>query len=136
LKVNQMTEYLCKEITADVVGTYLSVYRATCAFRREHEPSRLAWELIKALSQRGREVVEIFPARPKATSAKNKPGQSVFLVNGEVIVLVLKVVHLHDTEREALEKLVCNTTGVVGLALNFGSRSPEFWRAQRSAASV
>jgi hypothetical protein len=134
--MSSMTEYLCKEITADVVGAYLSIYRATCAYRHEHEPPKLARELISALTKRGREAVEIFPPRRRVTSAKSRPGQSVFLVNGKVIVLVLKVVHLHDREREALEKLICSTSWTVGLALNFGSRSPEFWRAQKDYAQI
>jgi hypothetical protein len=131
-----MTEYLCKEITADVVGVYLSIYRATYAYRHEHEPLKLSRELVDALSKRGREAVEIFPVQRKTASSKSKPGQSVFLVNGQVIVLVLKVARLHERERDALEKLICNTTWRVGLALNFGSRFPEFWRAQKDTDSV
>ena len=131
-----MSEYLCKEITADVVGAYFSVYRATCAYRRKHEPPKLAQELINSLTSRGREAVGILPPRPKMTNPIKSTAQSVFLVNGKVVVLVLKVVHLRDREREALERLVYSTIWTVGLALNFGSRSPEFWRAQKDYAQI
>lgn len=127
-----MTEFLCREITADVIGIYLSVYRASCAYRREHEPPKLAGELMDALAKRGRETLEIAQRPHRRTSAQNKTVQSVFLVNDQVLVQVLKVVHMNYREYDALEHLFCNSTCAVGLALNFGSRTPEFWRTQQS----
>lgn len=127
-----MTEFLCREITADVIGIYLSVYRASCAYRREHEPPKLAGELMDALAKRGRETLEIAQRPHRRTSAQNKTVQSVFLVNDQVLVQVLKVVHMNYREYDALEQLFCNSTCAVGLALNFGSRTPEFWRTQQS----
>ncbi len=127
-----MTEFLCREITADVIGIYLSVYRASCAYRREHEPPKLAGELMDALAKRGRETLEIAQRPHRRTSAQNKTVQSVFLVNDQVLVQVLKVVHMNYREYDALEQLFCNSTCSVGLALNFGSRTPEFWRTQQS----
>ncbi len=131
-----MPEYLCKEITADVIGTYLSVFRATCAYRSEHSPRKLAGELINFLSKRGRQTVEIAQSKPRRKPFQHQPvEQSAFLVNGQVLVLVLNVVHLNDGEREALDKLISGTTCVVGFALNFGNRSPEFWRTERSTTA-
>ncbi len=128
-----MTEFLCREITADVIGIYLSVYRASCAYRREHEPPKLARELMEALAKRGRETLEIAqPRHRRRAFAQNKTVQSVFLVNDQVLVQVLKVIHLNTREYDALEQLFCNSTCMVGLALNFGSRTPEFWRTQQS----
>ena len=132
MKVNKMTEFLCREITADVIGIYLSVYRASCAYRREHEPPKLAGELMEALAKRGRETLEIAQPRRRKAFAQNRMVQSVFLVNDQVLVQVLKVVHLNYREYDALEQLFCNSTCVVALALNFGSRTPEFWRTQQS----
>jgi hypothetical protein len=125
-----MSTYLCKEITADIVGAYLGIYRATCAFRREYEPPRLARELIQALNQRGRETLELSP--PRSKTALGQSVQSLFLVNSEVLVLVVKLARLRLQEQAALEKLLNQPTWRVGLALNFGSRAPEFWRTQRS----
>ena len=130
-----MTEFLCREITADVIGTYLGVYRSTSAYRSEHTPLRLARELIAALTKRGRETVEIVQKRRRLDPYQNRISEhSAFLVNGDVLVLVFKVGRLNDREREVLEKLIESTTCVVGLALNFGSRKPDFWRSQKIPA--
>ena len=130
-----MPEYLCKEITADVIGTYLGVYRSTCAYRNEYTPRRLASELIAALTKRDRETAEIVQKPRRLDPYQNRVSeQSAFLVNGEVLVLVFKVGRLNDREREVLEKLINSTTCIVGLALNFGSRKPDFWRLQKTPA--
>jgi hypothetical protein len=44
----------------------------------------------------------------------------------------MKVVHLRSKDFEGLEKQVNASELDVGLALNFGSRTPEFWRVQKN----
>lgn len=125
-----MAEFLCKEITADIIGAYLIVYRNTCAFRREYEPAKLAKELMWALAERGRVVVQVFPVQRRNGSGHNKNAHSAFLVNNRVLVIVMKVVHLRTKDQELLEKQLSTSEWDAGFALNFGSRTPEFWRAQ------
>jgi len=128
-----MTEYLCKEITADIIGAYFKVYRDTCAFRREYEPAKLAKELMWALAERDRVSVQVFPLRRGTGLGRNPNTQSAFLVNNQVLVVVTKVIHLRVQDREALEKQLGASEWQVGLALNFGSRTPEFWRSQKNS---
>jgi hypothetical protein len=127
-----MTEYLCREITADVIGAYLIVYRDTCAFRREYEPAKLAKELMWALAERDRVSIQVFPPKRGSGLGRNTNAQSAFLVNSQVLVVVTKVIHLRIQDREALEKQLGTSEWEVGLALNFGSRTPEFWRSQKN----
>ena len=127
-----MAEFLCKEIVADIVGVYLLVYRDTCAFRREYEPARLAKQLTEMLTQRGRVVVKVLSGGSGKGTLRNKNARSVLLVNNQCLVVVMKVVHLRSKDFEGLEKQVNASELDVGLALNFGSRTPEFWRVQKN----
>jgi hypothetical protein len=127
-----MTEFLCKEIIADIIGSYLIVYRDTCAFRQEYEPAKIAKRLIFVLTQRSRNVIKIFTGRAGKETRHNKNARSVFLVDNQCLVSVIKVVHLRKRDREGLEKQLAASEYAVGLALNFGSRSPEFWRVQKT----
>lgn len=129
-----MTEFLCKEIVADVIGVYLLVYRDTCAFRREYEPVRLAKQMTDLLTQRERVVVQVLSGRSGKGAFRNKNARSIFLVNNQCLVMVMKVVHLRSQDTEELEKQLNASKLDVGLALNFGSRSPEFWRVQKNHA--
>jgi|GEM_PF-2898139 len=130
-----MAEFLCKEIVADVIGAYLLVYRDTCAFRREYEPARLANQMTANLIQRGRVVVKIFSGRSWKGPSRKKNSRCIFLVNNQCLVVVMKVVHLRSRDLEDLDKQVNASELEVGLALNFGSRTPEFWRVQKRSTS-
>jgi hypothetical protein len=127
-----MAEFLCKEIVADIIGVYLLVYRDTCAFRREYEPVRLAKQLTEMLTQRGRVVVKVLSGGSGKGTLRNKNARSILLVNNQCLVVVMKVVHLRSKDFEGLEKQVNASELDVGLALNFGSRTPEFWRVQKN----
>jgi hypothetical protein len=127
-----MAEFLCKEIVADIIGVYLLVYRDTCAFRREYEPARLAKQLTEMLTQRGRVVVKVLSGGSGKGTLRNKNARSILLVNNQCLVVVMKVVHLRSKDFEGLEKQVNASELDVGLALNFGSRTPEFWRVQKN----
>lgn len=121
-----MKIYLHKELTAQIVGAYLITHRASSAFRREYEPVRLAKDLTDHLLRLGHQVVGIRTSRQK-----HKNARSMFVVNGAVLVIVIKAVHLRSPDREVLEKQMGETPFEVGLLLNFGSRIPEFWRIQK-----
>ncbi len=127
-----MAEFLCKEITAAIIGAYLLIYRNTSAFRREYAPAKLAKELIWALAERGHVAVQVFPGRRGNGAGHNKNAQSAFLVNNQALVVVMKTIHLRAKDRDALEKQIFTSEWEVGLALNFGSRTPEFWRVQQN----
>ncbi len=127
-----MTEFLYKEIVADVIGAYLLAYRETYDFRREYEPARLAKHLTELLTQRERVVVQVISKRSRRGIKRNKNTPYVFLVDNQCLVMVIKVVHLRSQDLEDLEKQLDDSELDAGLVLNFGSRRPEFWRAQKN----
>jgi hypothetical protein len=127
-----MKIYLQKELTAQIVGAYLITHRATSAFRREYEPVRLVKDLTDRLAYLGHQSVIVRPARSGRANRPKNP-RSLFVVNETVLVIVTKVIHLRAPDRELLEKHLGETPFTVGLLLNFGSRTPEFWRIQKNA---
>ena len=126
-----MDETLSDQITAKLIGSYLKMVRDA---QHEQDIQKLARDLRQVMTRHVWQTVELPSLRQReAGTANNRITQVVFLVNEQVLVLLLKVVHLRSREWATLERLLAGTHCTVGLVLNFGSRTPEFWRIQKDA---
>ena len=125
-----MDETLSAQITAKLIGSYMKMVRDA---QHEQDIQKLARDLRQVMTRHVWQTVELPPLRQREAGSNNHVIQVVFLVNDQVLVLLLKVVHLRSREWATLERLLAGTHCTVGLVLNFGSRTPEFWRIQKDA---